>query len=69
MHLLASGQFITLAVEVGKLRTGSKVKRDFLFKVPVNKPIPGFSLQTPTHYWGSTSPSNGWVNRNFDEKN
>lgn len=33
-YILACSQLITLAIEVGKFRTGSKVKRDFLLKVP-----------------------------------
>lgn len=38
LHILSSGQLITLAVEVGKLATWSKVERDFLLKVPKEKP-------------------------------
>lgn len=34
-HVLAGGHFITLVIEVGELSTGSKVKGDFLLKIPV----------------------------------
>lgn len=33
-HVLAGGHFITLVIEVGELGTGSKVKGDFLLKIP-----------------------------------
>lgn len=34
-HVLAGVHFITLVIEVGELSTGSKVKGDFLLKIPV----------------------------------
>ena len=37
VYILASRQLITLAIEVCKLRIGSKVKGDFLLQVPAEK--------------------------------